>query len=178
MASACVLVVGALYWISPTSRQILRELAAFRRIGADLLARRVGLRNRYECARALARDGLPTLQDLRAWMNLMDWVLEWELGRKSLYRIVLAEGLEPAACYRTVKRLTGLTWRTVRSRGIVSVLQDLRSRCIPTRNDRQRGKKERRGSLPAALLTPSPGGSVARPIAETNVRYRDHACKG
>ena len=152
MASACVLVVGALSWISPTSRQVLRELTTFRRIGADLLARRVGLRNRYECARALARDGLPTLQDLRAWMNLVDWVLEWELGRKSLYRIVLAEGLEPAACYRTVKRLTGLTWRTVRSRGIVSVLQDLRSRCVPTKTDRQREKKERRGLLPAALL--------------------------
>jgi len=78
----------------------------------------------------------------------MHWVLEWELGRKALYQIVLAEGLEPAACYRTVKRLTGLTWRTVRSRGIVSVLQDLRSRCMPPTTDRQRRKKEAAGIAP------------------------------
>lgn len=141
------LLLATLHWISPVSRQVVETLAGFGgAFGADLLARRLGLRTRHRLARMLARDGLPPLQELRSWIRLVAWVLEWEGVRASLFRTAIAQDLDPAACYRVDKKLTRASWTEVRSRGVAWVVLKLGDRChVPRRTPR---KQRAAGTLP------------------------------
>ena len=84
-----------------------------------------------QLARILAHDGLPPLQELKAWIRIVGWVLEWEWERMSLCRSALNHDIDPAVCYRLVKRLTGASWTQVRTRGLAWTLLQLRERCRP-----------------------------------------------
>ena len=136
MHPLATLLAGTLHWISPAARAAVEALVAAGGLsgGADVFARRLRLPNRHFLRRILASDGLPPLQDLGAWIRLLSWVFEWEQHGTSLGRSALAQGLDPAVCYRLVKRVTGAGWREVRSRGIASLLLNLRDRCrVPLR---------------------------------------------
>jgi hypothetical protein len=125
------LLLSTLYWVSPIGREAVVLIATFGAIGADPLARRLGLQSRYQLGRILAHDGLPPLQELKAWIRVVGWVLEWEQGGISLCRSALNRDIDPAICYRLVKRLTSLPWTEVRCRGLAWTLLRLRDRCRP-----------------------------------------------
>lgn len=128
----CGLLDSTLEWLSPAARRVVAVLSNFdsRGLPSDRVAKLSNLGNRHQLARVLARDGLPALGELRTWVRLVGWVLEWECDRTSLYHLAMAQDLNPAVCYRTIKRLTGVRWVDVRSRGLAWVLIQLRDRCV------------------------------------------------
>jgi hypothetical protein len=83
----------------------------------EVVAQRLGLRNRFELARLLQRDGLPSLRCLADWVTLLAWVKRAERQSTSLCRMAFTSGRHPSACYRLVRELTGLRWTEVLAKG-------------------------------------------------------------
>lgn len=84
---------------------------------ARVVAERLGLRNRFQLARLLKRDGLPSLHRLAEWATVLSWVKTAEQTGASLCYMAFRSGRHPSACYRLVKEVTGLRWAQVRERG-------------------------------------------------------------
>lgn len=82
-----------------------------------VVAQRLGFPSRFALARMLRRQGLPGLRELGAWISLLRWLIAAERSEAPLFVIATRSRRCPAVCYRTVKRLTGLTWVQVRERG-------------------------------------------------------------
>src|SRR5213594_4249089 len=78
----------------------------------------LGLHTRHQVARTLRRASLPPLEELAAWTRLFYWVLQWEQTGASLLTLARQSRLEPATCYRLVRRLMGAPWSRVRRGGI------------------------------------------------------------
>jgi len=137
------LLQATLYWVSPAARAVLDALAecAGEFGSASFFAARLSFRDRHQLARVLAREALPSLEELAAWVRTLSWLLQWERSRTALCRLAIDAGVDPAACYRTVKRLTGVNWNAVRARGLPWLLGQLVDRCrardctAPTRVD-------------------------------------------
>ena len=81
------------------------------------LAPQIGEPNRFALARLLRREGLPPLHSLAAWMRVLTWVERAEESGSSLCELAFRCKTDPAVCYRTVKRVTGLSWGALRRRG-------------------------------------------------------------
>jgi len=118
--------------VSAEGRALLLALGrdGGRLTAAAFHAAQVGLHNRHQLARSLRRDGLPPLEELAGWVSVMVWVFAWESEGTSLFRSAIDSQREPATCYRTVKRITGLSWRAVCERGMPWVLLQFRERCM------------------------------------------------
>lgn len=84
---------------------------------ADRVVHALGLRNRFELARLLMREGLPSLHRMAQWATMLSWVTAAERDRVSLCCLALRAGRYPGACYRQVREVTGLCWEEVRARG-------------------------------------------------------------
>jgi hypothetical protein len=125
--------LAALHWLSPQGHAIVQHIIA--RQGypgpANDTAYAIGLRNRFQLSRLLDREGLPCLEDLAGWVRVMLWVLEWESTGVSLSQSALGAVRDPAACYRTVERVTGIGWNRVRTFGSSWVLLALVEHCRP-----------------------------------------------
>ncbi len=121
---------------SPDAATVLSALAACGgRVGSmTFLARRLGLRNRFQLVRLLHRTGLPPLVELAGWVRVIDWLVQAEQSGASLLAIAVQEHLCALTCYRTVKRVTGVTWRLAQRRGVAWALLQLADRC-ERRND-------------------------------------------
>ncbi len=87
----------------------------------------LGLRTRHQVARTLRRASLPPLEELAAWTRLFYWVLRWEQTGVSLLALARQSHLEPATCYRLVRRLMGEPWSRVRRGGIAGALLRFRT---------------------------------------------------
>jgi len=87
----------------------------------------LGLRTRHQVARTLRRASLPPLEELAAWTRLFYWVLQWEQTGASLLALARQSHLEPATCYRLVRRLMGEPWSRVRRGGIAGALLRFRT---------------------------------------------------
>ena len=90
---------------------------------AAQVAPHLGLHNRFELARFLKREGLPPLHDLAAWASVLAWLDRAEGTGCSLCQLAFRARKDPATCYRTVKRVTGLRWVELRRRGSAWVMQ-------------------------------------------------------
>ena len=100
------------------------------RIGpAAEVARTLGLSSRFALGRMLRRQGLPGLRELAAWISVLEWVALAERSDASLFVIATRSRRSPAVCYRTVKRLTGLTWLELKGRGYTWVWDRFVRRC-------------------------------------------------
>jgi hypothetical protein len=99
----------------------------------DELAKSLGLSNRYAVERLLRREGLPSCAKLLGWVRILEWVLACEDDAASLCHLALSDGGDPAARYRTVKRITGLSWSQVRRGGSVGMTSELASQCDGTK---------------------------------------------
>ncbi len=84
---------------------------------AQEVARHLGLPNRFKLARMLREDGLPSLHRLAEWATVESWVLAAERDDVSLCYLAFRSRRHPSACYRLVKRITGICWDDVRARG-------------------------------------------------------------
>jgi hypothetical protein len=117
--------------LSPASRSVLRKLVADRGTfdDAGAFARAVGLRDRHQLAYTLRCDALRPLSVLAAWVRVALWLAEVEDGGTSLCQAALAEAHDPGIRYRLVKRLTGLGWPEVQSRGLVWLVEELVQSC-------------------------------------------------
>ena len=82
----------------------------------------LGLRTRHQVARTLRRASLPPLEELAAWTRLFYWILQSEQTGASLLALAQHSHLEPATCYRLVRRLMGQPWSRVRRGGIAGAL--------------------------------------------------------
>src|SRR2546428_1648422 len=87
----------------------------------------LGLRTRHQVARTLRRASLPPLEELAAWTRLFYWVLQFEQSGASLLALARQSYLEPATCYRLVRRLMGQPWSRVRRGGIAGALLRFRT---------------------------------------------------
>lgn len=96
---------------------------------AQDVARELGLRNRFELARLLKREGLPPLHRLAEWATVLSWVVAAERDGVSLCWIAFRSHRHPSACYRLVKEVTGWRWREVRARGSRWVQRQLVKEC-------------------------------------------------
>lgn len=96
---------------------------------ASVVATRLGLPSRFALGRMLARQGLPGLRELAAWISLLEWIILAERFKVPLFVIATRSRRSPAVCYRTVKRLTGLTWAELRAHGSPWVLRLFAAQC-------------------------------------------------
>jgi hypothetical protein len=90
---------------------------------AQAVARELGLPNRFRLARLLETQGLPPLHRLAEWITVLAWVVTAERRRVSLCWLAFRSRRHPSACYRLVKRVTGLRWEEVESRGSAWLMQ-------------------------------------------------------
>jgi len=87
----------------------------------------LGLRTRHQVARTLRRASLPPLEELAAWTRLFYWVLQSEQTGASLLALARQSHVEPATCYRLVRRLTGQKWSRVRRGGVAGAVLRFRT---------------------------------------------------
>src|SRR5216117_1136324 len=87
----------------------------------------LGLRTRHQVARTLRRASLPPLEALAAWTRLFYWILQSEQSGASLLALARQSHLEPATCYRLVRRLMGQPWSRVRRGGIAGAILRFRA---------------------------------------------------
>src|SRR5437667_12805865 len=87
----------------------------------------LGLRTRHQVARTLRRASLPPLEELAAWTRLFYWVLQSEQTGASLLALARQSHVEPATCYRLVRRLMGQPWSRVRRGGIAGAILRFRA---------------------------------------------------
>jgi hypothetical protein len=91
---------------------------------AKELAPHVGEASRFALARLLKREGLPPLHCLAAWARVLTWLDSAERSDCSLCELAFRCKKDPAVCYRTVKRITGLRWGDLRRRGSGRLMAD------------------------------------------------------
>jgi hypothetical protein len=117
--------------LSPMARAAVAALAQAggKFLGADDLARRVGLRDRHGLARLLRREGLPPCEELNAQVSVIGWLHAWEADGSSLFKIAVGIGREPATCYRMVRRVTGVSWQKACAGGLGRQLKRFLERC-------------------------------------------------
>ncbi len=85
---------------------------------AQEVARNLGLGSRFKVARILKDAGLPPLHRLAEWATLEAWLRAAEDEGASLCHLAFRSRRHPSACYRLVKKLTGLRWGQLRARGL------------------------------------------------------------
>jgi len=103
---------------------------------AQCVAPHLGLRNRFELARLLKREGLPPLHDLAAWASVLAWLDRAECTGSSLCELAFRARKDPATCYRTVKRVTGRRWVELRQLGSRWVIEQFVAHCRAHNHER------------------------------------------
>jgi len=121
----------ALPRLSSASRAVVSTLGCLNgnTPSARDMATWVGLRDRYQLARVLRRDGLPPLEDLTRWARVLYWMVEAESSGATLRQLAQRERLDPAAAYRLVHQVTGRPWLQAKTAGLQAALLQLRERC-------------------------------------------------
>jgi len=90
---------------------------------AESVAHALGLKNRFQLARFLQRQGLPPLHRLTEWITVLSWSYAAEETGASLCWMAFRSSRHPSACYRLVKEVTGCGWEEVRTRGSAWLLR-------------------------------------------------------
>lgn len=126
------LLEGALPSLSSEGRAVVSALGCFngKTPSAHEMAAFVGLRDRFQLARVLRRDGLPPLEHLAGWTRVAYWLVNAEATGATLRHLARRDGLDPAVAYRLVHRITGLTWLEARRAGLPLAVLRLRERCV------------------------------------------------
>src|SRR5690242_724691 len=113
----------------------------------------VGMRSRFQLARALRQDGLPPLEELSAWARVLYWLFQAEGTGASLHRLARRTQLDAATAYRLVRRVTRLRWTELRQIGLAAAVQRLRARCHVKPGT---GRARSQSSAPASHLGQHP----------------------
>jgi len=123
---------------------------------AEEVASHLGLHSRFDLGRLLKREGLPPLHRLAAWASVLTWLERAEVNGCSLCRLAFHARKDPATCYRTVKRITGLPWLEVRRLGSAWVAQRFIAQCRGVQMRPRQGlniadRKQRRRGMPGGV---------------------------
>jgi hypothetical protein len=158
----------ALPWLSLKGRVVVEALLLSRgSLGsATSLAPVLRTSTRFGVARLLRNEGLPPLHRLSAWLAVVCWVWEWQQDRTSLFRAAVRLGREPAACYRLVKRVTGLPWTMLRATNMPSVLSMFVRDCEGGVVGRKARPYSKDGELTSFTSSTSLKGALISPSAE------------
>jgi len=134
------LLYSSLYWLSADGRELVGALVRCegRVRSMQMLVAALGLRNRHQLTRLLAREQLPSLECLAGWIRVLLWVTAWERHHTPLAYASLVEGHDPAVRFRTIRRVADCTWNELKQRGSVWAAQELRSRCTTRAKSRVR----------------------------------------
>lgn len=89
----------------------------------------LGFHDRYQLARALRREGLPSIEVIGGWARTLYWMSEAEKTGKSLRELAEREHVDPAIAYRLVRRVTGQRWSEVRREGLAVTMLRFRDCC-------------------------------------------------
>lgn len=121
----------AVPWLSPQGRAVINSLVCDNgRVGsAETLARRVGLRSRFQLNRLLHHEGLPPYEELTGWVCVFYWLLRADAAGDALRSLATASRMDTASCYRLVRRVTGRRWRELRQVGMDAALRGFLARC-------------------------------------------------
>ena len=105
--------------LNPVSRSVLEAVMLVEGpIGSTgVVARLLGLQNRFALQRLLVRDHLPPLRRFSSWVLILSWVRRAEREGISLCQLALQSHRHPSACYRLVREVTGLPWKSAVARG-------------------------------------------------------------
>lgn len=143
--------------LSRTARAVVEVLVCNNGLIADSdpVPTYLGLRTRHQVARALRRAGLPPLEELAGWTRVLYWLLQSEQTGASLFHLARQADLEPATCYRLVRRLTGQPWSRVRRNGLDAAIRRFRESLRPSRTDEIMAARDRRWSAPVWPATPA-----------------------
>ena len=120
--------------LSRNGRAIVGALGCFngKPQSPSQVASLIGLRTRFQLARALRREGLPPLEELAAWTRVLYWLQEAERTDASLFNLAQQAGIDPAIAYRLVHRTTGIRWVQARRAGLAAIVRRLRDQCRTT----------------------------------------------
>lgn len=134
----------------------------------------LGLHDRFELARLLKRERLPALHHLAGWASVLTWLEGTESTECSLCQLAFRARKDPAACYRIVKRITGLAWLEVRRRGSAWAIRRFMAQCGGGQSSpRQSGTwSTRRGGIPQQTLA-GPDGLLRRDPSYRGKRGRE-----
>lgn len=121
----------SLPWLSSGGRAAINMLVCDngRVASARSLAARLGLRNRYQLARLLRREGLPTYDLLTGWISSLYWRVEAERTDATLLALAQRCHVAPATSYRIVRRVTGSLWSELRRTPTDEVLRRFVALC-------------------------------------------------
>jgi len=121
----------ALPRLSRSGRAVVGALGCFngKPQSPSHVAALVGLRTRFQLARALRREGLPPFEELAAWTRVLYWLQEAERTGASLFHLAQHAGIDPAVAYRLVLRTTELHWVEARRAGLAAVVRRFKDRC-------------------------------------------------
>src|SRR6185503_20626506 len=98
------------------------------------------------------------LEELAGWTRVLYWLLQAEQTGVSLFTLARQASLEPATCYRLVRRLLGQPWSRVRRDGLDAAVQHFRDAIKPSRLDVPTAVQERPPRWSAPVWTPAPPG--------------------
>jgi hypothetical protein len=107
---------------------------------AEQVAARLGLGSRFHLAGLLRAHGLPPLYRLSGWITVLNWALNWERRGVPLAHSALREGMDPAAGYRLVRRVTSRPWSAVCAAGTRWLLSQFFRECGDGAKQKRRGK--------------------------------------
>jgi len=120
---------------------------------AEQVAARLGLGSRFHLAKLLRAHGLPPLHRLSGWITVLNWALNWERRGAPLADSALREGMDPAAGYRLVRRVTGRSWSAVCTAGPRWLLSQSSGNAVTGQN-KSGGKNPRRFVYNAQAMKP------------------------
>lgn len=117
--------------LSTRTRAILSTLGCYNGDvpSAGEVAALVGMRSRFQLARALRQDGLPPFEELAGWARVLYWLFEAERSTASLRLLARRDQLDASTAYRLVHRVTRLHWSELHRLGLAAALRRFRERC-------------------------------------------------
>ena len=150
----------SLPWLSTRGRAAINFLVCEngRTNSAAELASRLGLRNRYQLARLLRSEGLPTYEVLTGWISSLYWRVEAERSATTLHALAQRAHVAPATSYRIVRRVTGSHWSAFRRATADEALRRFVEHCERPRN----GAVHQPPAVPAR--PPRPQGTSDEPV--------------
>jgi DNA-binding beta-propeller fold protein YncE len=121
----------ALPHLNPGTRAVVSALGCFNgdTPPASKIAALVGMRSRYQLARALRREGLPSLEELAGWARVLYWMEEARSARISLRELSRRADIDTATAYRLVRRVTGRRWSELQRTGMATVTLQFQRWC-------------------------------------------------
>jgi hypothetical protein len=120
-----------LHHVSPAAGTVITRIAASEGhfVSSTELAASLGLRDRHALRRRLREEGLPNYGQLAGWIRVLIWLTRYEERGLSLCEQASTTGCEPRSYYRTVRTVTGCTWREILSRGSMWMALKLAEQC-------------------------------------------------